>query len=47
MYVGIETLNKLHVLNNLLTWKWPPKVSDSALYAELKLWLTLKETVFL
>jgi len=43
MYVGIVTLNKLHVRNNLLAQKWPPMVSDSALYAELKLWLTLKE----
>jgi hypothetical protein len=32
-----ETLNKLRVLNNLLAQKWPPMVSDSALYAELKL----------
>jgi len=37
MYVGIVTFNKLHVLNNLLAQKWPPKLSDSALYAELKL----------
>jgi hypothetical protein len=47
MYVGIVTFNKLNVLNNLLAQKWPPKVSESALYAELKLWLTLKEIVFL
>jgi len=37
MYAGIVTINKLHALNNLLAQKWPPKVSDSALYAELKL----------
>ena len=37
MYVGTVTLNKLHVLNNLLAQKWPSIVSDSALYAELKL----------
>jgi len=37
MYVGIVTLNKLHVLNNLLAQKWPQIVSDSTLYAELTL----------
>ena len=47
MYVVIVTLNKLHVLNNLLDQKWPSIVSDSAMYAELKLWLTLQEIIFL
>jgi len=37
MYVGIATLITLHVLSNLLAQKWPPMVSDSALYAELNL----------
>jgi len=46
MHVGSVTLNKLHV-NNLLAQKWPPIVSDSTLYAELKLWLTLQEIIFL
>jgi hypothetical protein len=47
MYVGIVTLDKIHVLNNLLAPEWPPMVSDGALYAELKLRLTLKEITFL
>jgi len=47
VYVGIVTLITLHVLSNLLARKWPPMVSDSVLYAELKFWLTLKEIVFL
>ena len=37
MSVGIATLNKLRILNNLLAQKWPPVVSDSALYTELNL----------
>jgi len=37
MYVGIVTLMTLHVLSNLVAQKWPSMVSDSALYAELKL----------
>jgi len=47
MYVGILTLITLHVQSNLLAQKRQRMVSDSALYAELKLWLTLKEIVFL
>jgi len=47
MYVGTVTSITLYVLSNLLAQKWPPMVSDSALYAELKLQLTLEEIVFL
>ena len=46
-YVGIGTLITLHVHSNLLAQKWPPGVSDSTPYEELKLWLILKEIVFL
>ena len=45
MYVGIVTLITLYVLSNLLAQPWSPMVSDSVLYAELKLLLTLKETI--
>ena len=34
IYVSIVTLITLHVLNNLLDKKWPPMVSESAVYAE-------------
>jgi len=37
MYVGTVTLITLNVLNNLLAPKWPPMVSESAVYPELKL----------
>jgi len=37
MYVGVVTLITPHVLNNLLAQKWPPMMSESAVYAELKL----------
>jgi len=37
MYVGIVTLITVHVLNNLLAQKRPPMVSQSAVYAELRL----------
>jgi len=47
MYVGTVTLITLHVLNHLLAQKWLPMVSDSALYAEPKLGITLKKIVFL
>ena len=46
MYVGIVTLITLHILSNLLAQKLPPGVSEIALYAELKLWLTLKKPYF-
>jgi len=35
MYVGVVTFT-LHALNNL-SQKWPPMMSESAVYAELKL----------
>jgi hypothetical protein len=37
MYVCTVTLITIHVLNNLLAQKWPPMVSESAVYAEQKL----------
>jgi len=37
MYVGTVTLITVHVLNNLLAQKLPPMVSQSAVYAELRL----------
>jgi len=37
MYVGTGTLITLHILRNLLAQKWPPGVSEIALYAELNL----------
>jgi len=37
MYVVVVTLINLHVLNNLLAQKWPPMLSESEVYAELKL----------
>jgi len=36
MYVVVTLIN-VHVLNNLLAQKWPPMLSGSAVYAELKL----------
>ena len=45
-YVGIDPLITIHVLGKLLAQKWPPVVSEIALYAELKLWLTLEKLYF-
>ena len=37
MYVDTVTLITVHVLNNLLAQIWQPMVSQSAVYAELRL----------
>jgi len=37
MYSGTITSITLNVLNNLWAQKWPPMVSESAVYAVLKL----------
>jgi len=37
LYVGVVTLITLHVINDLLAQKWPTMLSESAVYAKLKL----------
>ena len=37
MYNGIITLITLHVINNLLAQKWPPILSERAVYTEMEL----------
>ena len=34
---GIITLITLHIFNNLLAQKWPPMLSEMAVYTELEL----------
>jgi hypothetical protein len=36
-YVGTVTVITINVLNKILVKKWPPVVSESAVYAEQKL----------
>jgi len=37
IYADIVTLLTVHVLHSLLAQKWPPMVSQNAVYAELRL----------
>ena len=46
-YNGIITLITLHVINNLLAQKWPPMLSERAVYTELELCYRLKQILFL
>jgi hypothetical protein len=46
-YNGIITLITLHVINNLLAQKWPPMLSERAVYTEMELNYRLQQILFL